>query len=93
MDNPPIDLRDTLRNPATLVYGHEALHMHMAGALAMRARLDAERTGAAPVPAPGSPPNRGPDRMLALVMSEVERLASDLLPVAQRPPSPPWSGT
>jgi hypothetical protein len=27
-----------------------------------------------------------PDRMLALVMAEVERMSSDPLPVAQRPP-------
>jgi hypothetical protein len=41
-----------LANPAALVRWDEALRAHMAGAIAMRARLDAERVrpAAAPVP-------------------------------------------
>jgi hypothetical protein len=52
VENQTLDFTNALRKPATFVYGHAALHAHMAAAVRERARLDAERTGAVPVPAP-----------------------------------------
>ena len=52
MENQTLDFAVTLRKPATLVYGHEALHAHMAAAVRERARLDQERVKPAPAPVP-----------------------------------------
>ena len=51
MGNPILDFTVALAKPAPARVD-AALRAHMAGALAMRARLDAERTGAVPVPVP-----------------------------------------
>ena len=49
MENPILDFSATLAKPA-LVRVDDALRAHMAGAIAVRARLDAERVKSAPVP-------------------------------------------
>jgi hypothetical protein len=51
MENPILDFSATLAKPA-LVRVDEALRVHMAGVIAFRARLDAERVKSAPVPVP-----------------------------------------
>jgi hypothetical protein len=51
MENPILDFSATLAKPV-LVRVDDALRAHMAGAIAMRARLDAELVKPAPVPVP-----------------------------------------
>ena len=51
MENPILDFSATLAKPA-LVRVDDALRAHMAGAIAVRARLDAELVKPAPAPVP-----------------------------------------
>src|SRR5450755_4695046 len=51
MENPILDFSATLAKPA-LVRVDDALRAHMAGAIAARARLDAELVKPAPAPVP-----------------------------------------
>jgi hypothetical protein len=72
MENPILDFSATLAKPA-LVRVDDALRAHMAGAIAVRARLDAELVKPAPAPVP----RRQRKRSLAKVCEAARKAGAD----------------
>jgi hypothetical protein len=72
MENPILDFSATLAKPALVRVDH-ALRAHMAGAIAVRARLDAELVKPAPVPVP----RRQRKRSLAKVCEAARKAGAD----------------
>jgi hypothetical protein len=72
VENPILDFSATLAKPA-LVRVDDALRAHMAGAIAFRARLDAELVKPAPAPVP----RRQRKRSLTKVCEAARRAGAD----------------
>ena len=72
MENPILDFSATLAKPA-LVRVDDALRAHMAGAIAVRARLDAELVKPAPAPVP----RRQRKRSLSKVCEAARKAGAD----------------
>jgi hypothetical protein len=72
MENPILDFSATLAKPA-LVRVDDALRAHMAGAIAVRARLDAELVKPAPAPVP----RRQRKRSLTKVCEAARKVGAD----------------
>jgi hypothetical protein len=73
VDNPILDFSDTLAKPALRVED-AALRAHMAGAIAVRARLNAELVKPVSVPAP---PRRQRKRSLSTVVEAARKAGAD----------------
>ena len=74
MENSILDFSASFAKPA-VVRVDEALRVHMAGAIAMRARLDAEQQWIKPAPAPV--PRRQRKRSLATVCEAASKAGAD----------------
>jgi hypothetical protein len=74
MENPILDFSATLAKPA-LVRVDDALRAHMAGAIAVRARLDAELVK--PAPAPTASQRRQRKRSLTKVCEAARKAGAD----------------